>query len=238
MERHFLVGISHNPDALHGVRFLGGFFNRKDDIRLTLLYLGNQPAMARRRFLDFEERSLVQQQMAKIEAKGHSILRRARGLTINLGFLPDNVAVKFGFRNLSTVLDIVQETEQGLYDATVLGRRGVSWLEEAMGESVSRGLLDESPPTPIWMCRTPDLDREGVLLYMDGSPSSCRMADQLREKSPRHHAQGGAARTDRAGPFHRGNLRPGPRHSARKRFARCAGDRANNLRPLDLPRHH
>ena len=43
MERHLLVTVSEKHDNLFGVRFLGNFFSKKEEIKVTLLYLTPKP---------------------------------------------------------------------------------------------------------------------------------------------------------------------------------------------------
>ncbi|NCO61784.1 universal stress protein, partial [bacterium] len=99
---------------------------------------------------------------------------------------------KLQMRQFSKVEDIIQEGTKGLYDAVVLGRRGLSWLEEAFDESVSRGLLEQGIGFPIWLCRKPDPDRNGVLLCVDGSDSAACMVDHvgfMLEPDPLHRVK-------------------------------------------------
>ena len=50
---------------------------------------------------------------------------------------------------LYEVITIVRESEEGLYDAAVLGRRGLSWFEEMVSDSVSHRILWEELTFPI-----------------------------------------------------------------------------------------
>jgi hypothetical protein len=61
----------------------------------------------------------------------------------------------------------------------VLGRRGLTLLEAAFDESVTRGIFDQRFTFPVWMCRMPDLKRKDVLLCLDGSDTAYRIADHV-----------------------------------------------------------
>ena len=61
----------------------------------------------------------------------------------------------------------------------VLGRRGLSWLEQAYDESVTKGMLKQMVDFPLWICRRPDLERKNVLACVDGSEASHRMLDHI-----------------------------------------------------------
>ena len=96
-----------------------------------------------------------------------------------MGFRPDQVLVKISRGKLGTVKEIVRESEDGLYDAAVLGRRGLSWFEEMVTDSVSHRILWESLTFPIWVCRNPQRDRKNVLVCVDGSEECLRVADHV-----------------------------------------------------------
>ena len=171
MEKHLLVTLSERQDALYGVRFLGNFFTNKEGIRITLLYTTpRQPGQ-------WESDMNTEMQSRKAEAQGRQALDRARAHLVQNGFDSDGVITKLQGRRVSKVMEIIQEGAKGLYDAVVLGRRGLSWLEQAFDESVTKGLFEQSVDFPIWVCRQPASDRHHVLACVDGSDASDRMVD-------------------------------------------------------------
>ena len=58
-----------------------------------------------------------------------------------MGFPADRVSLKSAPAKLGTVKDIATEAEKGLYDAVVLGRRGLSWFDEIFDDSITHRLL-------------------------------------------------------------------------------------------------
>ncbi len=169
MERHLLVTVSEKYDHLFGVRFLGIFFPFKEGIKITLLYLTPRPSGA------FEADRDAELQARKSEATGRKALEGAKGEFLRLGFSEDQVSTKLRARRLSKVQEIIQEGTQGKYDAVVVGSRGLSWLEHAFDESVTRVLFEETWDFPLWVCRKPDPPRKGVLACVDGSEAASRM---------------------------------------------------------------
>jgi nucleotide-binding universal stress UspA family protein len=73
----------------------------------------------------------------------------------------------------------MNEGSEGHYDAVVLGKRGLSWLEECFDESVSKGFLETECHFPVWFCRHPDPEKKNVLVGIDGSEASYRMTDHI-----------------------------------------------------------
>jgi len=192
MERHLLVTVSENSNAMHAVRFVGHFFGEKKEVKITLFYTASRPATVYAGEKTDETVRESELQAKKSLAKGRKALDAAKKELLWMGFSPENVETKLQMRQFSKVEDIIQEGTKGLYDAVVLGRRGLSWLEEAFDESVSRGLLEQGIGFPIWLCRKPDPDRNGVLLCVDGSDSAACMVDHvgfMLEPDPLHRVK-------------------------------------------------
>lgn len=179
MDRHLLVTVSGDLSAMSGVRFVGGFFGDKGGLKITLFYTAPRPPALWGGELNYETLNEYETQARKNELKGKRALEEAMRLLVREGFSEDRVNAKLTLRSVSTAKDILREGEEGLYDALVLGRRGVTRLEEFLEESVSGQLAFHNAACPLWICRRPDLERRGVLLCLDGSDASLRTADHV-----------------------------------------------------------
>lgn len=179
MQRHLFLAVSEQKAALNGVYFVGHFFTQKQAQRLTLFYtLPKPPAVWEDdRSTDAQHRS--EAQAKKNEERGRQAIANAEQELVRLGYRQDQIDSKLQKRKFTKLIDIIQEGEQGCYDAVLLGRRGRSWLEEAMDESVSKGILKAKVGFPIWVCRKENLDRKQVLVCVDGSDAAYRMADHV-----------------------------------------------------------
>jgi len=173
MERHLLVTVSEKHDNLFGVRFLGAFFAQKETMKITLLYLTPKPPGR------FEADRETELRSRKSEATGRKALHEVKAELLKLGFKEEQISIRLRARRLSKVSEIIQEGSEGKYDAVVLGRRGLSWLEQAFDESVTQTLFEQPWNFPIWLCRKPDPGRKDVLACVDGSDASHRMLDHV-----------------------------------------------------------
>lgn len=173
MERHLLVTVSEKYDNLFGVRFVGAFFTQKEAMKITLLYLTPRPPDRFEVDLDTELQS------KKSEAVGRKALKEVKAELLKLGFLEEQVFTRLRARRLSKVGEIIHEGSGGRYDAVVLGRRGLTWLEHAFDASVTQSLFEQQWDFPIWLCRTPEAERKDVLACVDGSDASHRMLDHV-----------------------------------------------------------
>ena len=179
MERHLLVTVSEQIKILYGVRFAGHFFSHKRGLKATLLYIVPKPAAVWEGERTHDSMRQFEQQAKQYEDRGRRALETANRELQKLGFKKEQVNSKLQIRQFSKVMDIIQEGERGLYDAVVLGPRGLSWLERAFDESVSKALLGKKVKFPIWLCHKPDLERKNVLLCVDGSEPASRMVDHV-----------------------------------------------------------
>lgn len=179
MDRHFLIAVSENKSALFGIRFVANFFADKKNIKSTLFH-----AISKSQAVWGDERNLAEnrrqkEQEKKATVKGEAALNVAKKECAGLGFPPDNVFSKLQKQEFSKVGDIINEGEKGLYDAVVIGRRGLSMLEEAFEDSFSTDLFNQTFTFPVWLCRSSCSNGKNVLLYLDGSETSFRMADHV-----------------------------------------------------------
>ena len=179
MNKHLLVTISEDPTAHFGLRFVCAFFKHKDDVRLTLFYTAPQPPAVWAEEANYETLRKSEEDAQAIIRSGQRAMEAARTIFMQGGFSPAQVDDKIVSRNFSRIQDIVKEGESGLYDAVVFGRRGLLRLENFLDKSASEEILHETFAFPLWLCRDVEYDRKGVLLCVDDSEPSRRMADHV-----------------------------------------------------------
>ncbi len=180
MEKHFLLTIGDDTSSLHAVRFTGHFFANKTTVKVTLLYIAPNPNTGQYSTPASSQEARESNTLSTIyRQRGKEALARAGEMLIQAGHPPENISTVLKFRHFGTVKDIIQEAEIGMYDAIVLGRRGVSRIEELIQSSVSKQMLEEDVATPFWICREPEMDRKNVLLCVEGSDPALRIADHV-----------------------------------------------------------
>ena len=168
MLKHFLLSISDDPSHLYGIKFVNDFFQHKDNVRFTLFFIAPRSG----KDVEFELDQHV------VEACDLS-LETARQRLMMGGFVEENILCRIKKRSASKVKDIIHEANKGLYDALILGRRGISRLEELINDSVSMRVLEQERKSPLWLCREPDPGRKNVLLCVDGSEPALHIADHV-----------------------------------------------------------
>jgi len=172
MEKHLLVTVSDSPSHMQGLRFLSSFFGDKSQVKLTLVHV----APSQGQDAGFAERGPTAKECELLEDKA---LQNAGRFLEESGFPQNKTLCNYRSKAMTTAKDILQEAQKGKYDAVVLGRRGTTRLEEALGSSVSMQVLEQERSMPIWICRHIDSRLSGVLLCLDGSEPSLHMADHV-----------------------------------------------------------
>lgn len=81
-------------------------------------------------------------------------------------------------RDQGIAQDILKVAEAGSYDAIIVGRRGISGIQELFMGSVTSNLLAGSRLIPIWVVDGL-VEKEKVLVPVDGSTQSLRTVDHV-----------------------------------------------------------
>jgi len=179
MEKHLLVAIGDEYTSSLSLRYVYGFFSRREDVKLTLFYVAPKTDPRHDAGHHGHEKSALSRCLSGDAAAALPAMEKARNWLFDMGFPKKNVFVKACRGDQGIVKDIIKECEQGLYDAAVLGRRGLSWFDEMFSDSVSHKILWEAIGFPIWVCRNPDPNRKDVLVCLDESSQCQRAADHV-----------------------------------------------------------
>jgi nucleotide-binding universal stress UspA family protein len=177
MEKHLLVTVSDDPRMFYGLNFLTRFFTAKDNLRLTLLHIAAQTAAVWPEEMNYESITHRDNCLKETKEKGRKALDEAEKMLLKGGFAKYQLDKKLIFGGFSRNKIILHEGEFGLYDAVVLGQRGYDKLRDLLDQSLSLDLLRETFTFPLWICRLPKFGRKNVLLAVDGSEPSYRIAD-------------------------------------------------------------
>ncbi len=171
IKKHFLLSVSKDTTHQYGVRFLGYFFQNKNDVLVDILTIGpgqhgsGMSSGGGPRGVHLE--------------KDREFLQEVKQKMLDFGFPGQNIKTESRQNSISTARDIVAHGRKGLYDSLILGRRGLSLLESLIQDSVSSKILDEQCDFPIWICRAPERQKKHVLLCTDGSQQSLNTADHV-----------------------------------------------------------
>lgn len=179
---HLLVPVSNHSKAGDGLNYLTRFFTEKESVHLTLMHIPPSQAAVWVEETSYESLDVMETRAAAADRRGIKVVDDAKRKLIAAGFKEENLEAKVAPPQVSKAHDIIREAREKRYDAVVLGRRVQVGLGDIMDPSICRELLEglrQLISFPLWVCRLPGIDHTDVLLCVDGSDPSDRMADHV-----------------------------------------------------------
>ncbi len=180
MERKLLLAVDDSRHSRLAAQYASELFLDDHNVRFDLLNI--QPAVS-----DF----LLEEAKRKVSARrkldllvqentAHSreILSQFAAHIKEEGIAEDRIKTHTLARDLGVGKDILDFATRSRADAIVLGRRGMSGLQDMIFGSVSNNVIQQSQIVPVWMVDgRPSPGR--LLVPVDGSSSSLRAIDHL-----------------------------------------------------------
>ena len=176
MRKHLLIAIRDSKLCPQGIRFVGNFFQKPKKIEISLLYLtaGSASQASGTMWEDGEDTNLE-----SVSARENQCFAIAKRNLLRKGYVESDIKTKIRATVKGTGRDILSEGSSGYYDAVVLGSRASSFLEGLVMGDVGRQILEHGVTFPIWFCRDIEEDRRDILLCLDGSKTSDKVADHV-----------------------------------------------------------
>ncbi len=180
MERKILAAVDGSVFSYNALRYLGQLFTDLDDISVHLLYIvPSPPPPIGGEWLEEQDRLL------SLSTEGRARYARAKRFmeeaVLQLGrrgIAPRQVNCRVQLSQAGVAADIIHEAKRGLYDALLIGRRGIGTLEEMIAGSVSSTAARQCYEIPIWIIDGKVNSRK-FLLPVDTSFNALKAADHL-----------------------------------------------------------
>lgn len=128
--------------------------------------------------IDGKARSILKEVTARNHENSIRILNNTKSLMTKLGV--DEKQIETVSRPVvkGTAKAIIDYGRKGLYDAIVMGRRGISRLAEVFMGSVTNSVLEHTSVTPVWAVGG-EVKSLKIMIAADGSESSLRAVDHV-----------------------------------------------------------
>jgi nucleotide-binding universal stress UspA family protein len=145
MAGRILLAVDESNNSLEAVKYVAQNIRRESEV--TVLTILPDPTAA----CELEEPSLIprfresrQAFCAMEDAKRERMegfVEKARAFLVQSGFPPEKVKTRIEKKRSDIAKDIVREANEGKYDTIVLGRRGLTGVQEFLFGSVSNKVL-------------------------------------------------------------------------------------------------
>lgn len=106
------------------------------------------------------------------------ILEKHKARMIGMGIAENRIENATRQKVLGICKDILDCAEQGLYDAVLVGRRGLSRIQKTFMGSTTAKLVEHSTVIPVWVVDG-EITSMKLMLAVDGSDTSLRAVDHL-----------------------------------------------------------
>lgn len=180
MEKKVLIAVDNSRHSRKAIQFAAKQNESLPDMKFTLLHI--QPTISQ--YLQDEAkknakaRIELEQVFQKNSEDAQEMLKGLKDQMVKMGISDDAIQLTNIPRMKGIAKDILENANGGAFDAVILGRRGISGLEEMFMGSVSANVVANSEIIPIWLIDDVKSSKD-VMLAVDGSETSLRALDHL-----------------------------------------------------------
>ncbi len=180
MEKKILLAVDDSIHSKHALRYAVMMSSVVKELTYTLFNV--QPTISQ--FLldeaatDFKARAVLKRVVRKNAESARALLEKRKAQMVRAGIAEKRIDVVTRQKLLGLAGDILDCAQQGLYDAIVVGRRGLSSVQKAFMGSVTANLTSHCTINPVWVADG-DITSLKIMVAVDGSESSLRAVDHL-----------------------------------------------------------
>ena len=180
MEKKILIAVDDSRHSENALRYAASLRETVSNLKYLLFHV--QPTISQ--YLLDEARlkpsasAELQKLMRKSNQAAQTLLEKDKLLMISLGVPEVDVQLLTLPRKFGVAKDVLEYSTAMLYDAILVGRRGLSGLADVFLGSVSANIVDNSQLIPVWLVDEKGPSNE-IMIAVDGSESSLRAVDHL-----------------------------------------------------------
>jgi nucleotide-binding universal stress UspA family protein len=127
---------------------------------------------------DLKIRAELRKVIRKNTEIAQGILEKHKARMLGMGVAEERIETATQKKVLGICKDILDCAQNGLYDAILVGRRGLSRVQKTFMGSTTAKLVEHSRVIPVWVVDG-DVTSVKVMLAVDGSEASLRALDHL-----------------------------------------------------------
>ncbi len=180
MEKKVLIAVDDSRHSENALRYAAGLIDSVKELKFVLYHV--QPTISQYLVDEARIKPSANAELKKLMRKTHeaanALLEKQKALMVSMGVAEADVQIVTLPKKFGVAKDILEYGTALLYDAIIIGRRGVSGLTEVFTGSVSHNIVDNSELLPIWVVDEKPT-ANGIMVAVDGSQSSLRAVDHL-----------------------------------------------------------
>lgn len=180
MEKKILVAVDGSNYSYNSLRYLGQLFADLSDVYIHLMYVVPTASLPMGMGWLSEQDRLLSLSPAE-RTRYYSAKRFMQEAVLQLGrrgISAEQVSTRIMLTKAGVAADIVCEARGGLYDALLIGRRGLTKIEELILGSVSATITQSCYSMPVWIVDG-KVNSSKFLVPVDKSFNSLKAADHM-----------------------------------------------------------
>ncbi len=180
MEKKVLIAVDDSRHSENVLQYAASLTASVKPLKFVLYHV--QPTISQYLLDEAKTNPRADAELKKLMRKSHeaanALLEKHKELMISSGVFDANLQTISLPRKFGVAKDVLEYGTALLYDAIMVGRRGVSGLTEVFVGSVSNNVVNNSELLPIWLVdgKAPS---KHIMVAIDGSRSSLRAVDHL-----------------------------------------------------------
>ena len=116
--------------------------------------------------------------LKKNDESARRFLDSCKDEMVRLGISEDRIEIATRPKKVGLAKDILEYSQENQYDAIVIGRRGLSRLQEMITGSASANIIEHSQVIPVWLVDG-NVKGNNIMVAVDGSEASLRAVDHI-----------------------------------------------------------
>lgn len=180
MERKILVAVDESIYSHNAVLYLCRLFADVKEVSFDLLSLVIAPGMmsGKEWLAEDELLNVLKPESRQKYRQAQGMIGKYKRLFTHNGVDEERVKPMVKLTTAPVAHEIIAHARHGLYDALVIGRRGLSKIQELIMGSVSRQVLEKCTDVPAWIIDGV-VKSDSFFVPVDGTPSSLKALDHL-----------------------------------------------------------
>ena len=180
MDKKILLAVDGSIHSTHAVTYAVRISSVMQGLTYTLFCV--QPTVSQ--FLldeaetDLKARAELKTVIRKNAEFARDILEKHKTRMVGMGIDEKRIETATRQKVMGICKDILDCAEQGLYDAILVGRRGLSRIQKTFMGSTTAKLVEHSRVIPVWVVDGDTMSTK-LMLAVDGSEASLRAVDHL-----------------------------------------------------------
>jgi nucleotide-binding universal stress UspA family protein len=180
MEKKILLSVDDSRHSMNAIQYALDISTLVPKLNYVLFHVQPMISLFMREEAqkDIQAKKALERLLKKNDQFAIRLLDEYKNKMVRLGISEDRIEISTRPRKLGLAKDILEYSKENRYDAIVIGRRGLSRLQEMVLGSASANIIEHSQITPVWLVDGNVIGSK-LMAAVDGSEASLRAIDHL-----------------------------------------------------------